>query len=143
MEFLSDFATAQAVGGLEPHADYNQLFSSPAQDIEGVFGIWSGAATFYPGDSLTLILENETTIGPDPWLAVYYDPGDTGPLETGGDFYNFFVLGFYPASYDPDSDISDDTSGYSSAAATTTASTAAATQSTWNNPAYPIVPDVA
>lgn len=143
MEYLSDFATAQAVGGLEAHADYNQLFSSPAQDIQGVFGIWGGAATFFPGESLTLVLENGTTIGPDPWLAVYYDPGDTGPLETGGDFYNFFVLGFYPASYDPDSDTSDDSSDSNGAAATTTASSAAATPSTWNNPAYPTVPDVA
>lgn len=25
-------------------------------------------------------------------------------METGGDFYNFFVLGFYPALYDPEAD---------------------------------------
>lgn len=143
VDYLSDFASAQGVGGLEAHANYDQLLSSPAQDIQGVFGIWGGAATFYLGDSLTLVLENGTTIGPDPWLAVYYDPGDTGPLETGGDFYNFFVLGLYSASYDPDSDTSDGSSDSNSAAATTTASSAAATPSLRNNPAYPTVPDVA
>lgn len=37
-----------------------------------------------------------------PFLGVYYSQGPTGPLQTGGDFFNFFVLGFYPDSYDPD-----------------------------------------
>jgi hypothetical protein len=56
---------------------------------------------FYPGETLTIVLKNTTVVGPTPWLAVYNSIGNTGPLETGGDFYNFFVLGLYPASYDP------------------------------------------
>jgi hypothetical protein len=94
-----------------------------------------------------MVLENGTQVGPTPWLAVYNYPSETGPLETGGDFYNFFVLGSYPASYNPTS--TDDSSAATSAAATSAAAasssfpSAAATssqapmQTSWGNPAYP------
>lgn len=59
---------------------------------------WQGAATFYPGETITYLLENGTEVH-DNWLALYNSPGPTGPLQTGGDFYNFFVLGLYPASF--------------------------------------------
>jgi len=123
------------------------LFDSAALDIQAGVNVFGGGATFYPGDTLTMVLENGTQIGPTPWLAVYNYPGATGPLETGGDFYNFFVLGFYPASYN--STTTDDTSAATSAAATSAAAasssfpSAAATssqapmQTSWGNPAYP------
>ena len=41
------------MGGLEPHADWNSLFASPAQDIQGTSSIWNGGGTFYPGDTIT------------------------------------------------------------------------------------------
>lgn len=96
IDYLTQFAASNSVGGLEPHADWNGLMASPAQDIQGVSSIWHGGATFYPGDTITFVLENGTQIGPDPWLAIYSGGSDTGPLATGGDFYNFFVLGLYP-----------------------------------------------
>ena len=65
---------------------------SAALDIQAYFDVFSGGATFYPGDTITFVLENGTSIT-DNFLAVYNSPGPTGPLETGGDFYNFFVLG--------------------------------------------------
>lgn len=80
------------MGSLEPHADFNQLMTSPAQDIQSIFSTWGGGATFYPGDQLNFALENGTQVD-SQWLAVYNYPQSTGPLETGGDFYNFFVLG--------------------------------------------------
>lgn len=120
---------------------------SPALDIQGLYEVFAGGETFYPGDTYTLTFENGTTLGPRPWLALYNSPGDTGPLETGGDFYNFFVLGFYPASYFEQLDELT-----ASAASATPTATSAATSiispvsvpapTSWENPAYPDHPDV-
>ncbi|KAL9111246.1 MAG: hypothetical protein Q9227_004324 [Pyrenula ochraceoflavens] len=99
-DYLSRFAALNSPGALEPHADWNWLMDNPVQDILNSFSTWSGAAIFYPGDSLTYTFENGSTLE-DKWVALY-NQGDTGPLETGGDFYNFFVLGFYPVSFTPD-----------------------------------------
>ncbi|KAI9641314.1 hypothetical protein NHQ30_010116 [Ciborinia camelliae] len=144
--YLSDFASVNSVGTLEAHSDWNQLMLSAAQDIQGSFNVFSGAATFYPGDNITFVLENGTS-WTEKYLAIYDSPGPTGPLQTGGDFYNFFVLGFYPASYDPDANDSEDDSSIESA---TSSMTAAATSTTttpaptgWNNTAYPDIPDIA
>ena len=120
---------------------------SPALDIQGFFDVFSGGATFYPGDTITFKLENGTEIS-EYYLAIYNSPGPTGPLETGGDFYNFFVLGFYPASFDP---FADGSAASSSAAPSSTPTSAAASTVTssatptlsWNNSAYPEIPDVA
>jgi hypothetical protein len=149
--YLTQFALKNSAGTLEPHADWNQLMLSAAQDIQGLFNVFSGGATFYPGDTITFALENGTEIS-DYYLAIYNSPGPTGPLETGGDFYNFFVLGFYPASFDSDSiDNTTDSSASSSAAPSSTptaaatstvVSSAAPTPSSWDNPAYPDSPDV-
>jgi hypothetical protein len=154
--YLTEFASKNSVGTLEPNADWNQLMLSAAQDIQGIFNVFSGGATFYPGDTITFKLENGTEIS-DRYVAVYNSQGATGPLETGGDFYNFFVLGFYPASFDPDLidnntvNISDSSAASSSAArssASATQAVSAATSSaapvlSWNNTAYPQIPDVA
>ncbi|KAL9095721.1 MAG: hypothetical protein Q9165_002153 [Trypethelium subeluteriae] len=103
VEFLTQFAAAQSGGTLEPNADWNQLFASPAADIQSYIAIWTGGATLYPGDTLTITFENGTELS-SVWQGLYNSPGDTGPLETAGDFYNFFVLNFYPASFQVDND---------------------------------------
>jgi len=124
---------------------------SAAQDIQGFFNVFSGGATFYPGDTITFKLENGTEIS-DDYLAVYNSPGPTGPLETGGDFYNFFVLGFYPASFNPDPGNSTTDPSASSSATPASTSAAGATSTavssatpilSWNSTAYPLIPDVA
>ncbi|KAI0114150.1 hypothetical protein GGR51DRAFT_578351 [Nemania sp. FL0031] len=159
--YLEQFAANNSVGMLEPHADWNQLMLSPALDILGYYDVFSGSATFYPGDTITFTFENGTSQTED-YLGVYFSQGPTGPLETGGDFYNFFVLGFYPANFDPYGDYGDsdneneDGSGGSissgasatstgvSASSTTMSQPAATTTiSGWGNIAYPDVPDVA
>lgn len=141
--YLSDFASVNSQGTLEAHADWNQLMLSAAQDIQGFFNVFSGGATFYPGDNITFVLENGSS-WTENYLAIYDSPGPTGPLQTGGDFYNFFVLGFYPASYDPDTDDSeDDSSDDTSIASATSSATAAPTPTGWDNDAYPTIPDVA
>lgn len=98
VDYTKTFASRQSFGMVEPHADWNQLMVSPAQEIFGVSYL-SDAAPFYAGDQMSLSFENGTTVN-GSWTALYSSPGFTGPLETGGDFYNFFVLGNYPANYD-------------------------------------------
>ncbi|KAF9631369.1 hypothetical protein BFW01_g2231 [Lasiodiplodia theobromae] len=97
--FLTDFAALNSFGLVEPHADWNSLMSRPPQDILGEMNTFSTSALFYPGEDLTFTLENGTALS-TPWVAFYNDQGCTGPLSTPGDFYNFFVLGLLPASYD-------------------------------------------
>ncbi|OCL11266.1 hypothetical protein AOQ84DRAFT_386953 [Glonium stellatum] len=97
-EYLTKFAALNSAGTLEPHADWNQLMTSPALDIQGSLSVFAGAATFYPGDDLAFVFENGTELDYN-WLAIYDNPYPTGPLTTGGDFYNYFVLGLLPASY--------------------------------------------
>ncbi|KAI9685014.1 MAG: hypothetical protein M1822_005406 [Bathelium mastoideum] len=96
-DYVSSFASQQSFGMLEPHADWNQVMTSPAQEIFGL-NSFSEAAPFYAGDQMNLVFENGST-AQNRWLALFGSPGFTGPLETGGDFYNFFVLGLYPANF--------------------------------------------
>lgn len=98
VNYTKTFASRQSFGMVEPHADWNQLMVTPAQELFGVSYL-SDAAPFYAGDQMSLSFENGTTVS-QRWTALYASPGFTGPLETGGDFYNFFVLGNYPANYD-------------------------------------------
>ncbi|CAG8972123.1 hypothetical protein HYALB_00008128 [Hymenoscyphus albidus] len=93
------FATKNAIGLVEQHADWNSLMRSAAQDNQGDINIFGGRVTFYFGDTVTFVLENGTQIH-DDCIAIYYSPGNAGPLETGGDFYNYFVLGILPDSYE-------------------------------------------
>lgn len=97
-DYLTKFAALNSAGTLEPHADWNQLMTSPAMDIQGSVSVFAGAATFYPGDNLTFTFENGTELD-YYWVAIYDNPNPTGPLTTGGDFYNYYVLGLLPASY--------------------------------------------
>ena len=99
VDWLEQFARDQSFGMVEPDADWNQLMNSPAQYLMGGANTISGAATFYPGDALDIEYENGT-IYEWQWLALYNSPGFTGPLATGGDFYNFFVLGIEPSNWE-------------------------------------------
>jgi hypothetical protein len=130
------------------------LMESAALDIQGLFEVFAGSATFYPGDSITFEFENGTVLDPMPFYALYNSPGDTGPLATGGDFYNFFVLGFYPAAYieqleaeeeaDPSDTSSDDSSNDNTSddSSDPTTDTSDDAPTSWDNPAYPDKPDV-
>ncbi|KAL9096766.1 MAG: hypothetical protein Q9165_001254 [Trypethelium subeluteriae] len=100
VQYLKEFATKQSIGNLEPHADWNQLMSASIKDvtgdITGDYSLFEAGITFHPGETLTIVREDNHTEGPEPFLAIYNDHGPTGPLVTGGDFYNFFVLGLFP-----------------------------------------------
>lgn len=152
--YLRQFAAANAIGNLESNADWNDLMSSFASYIQDDYSIFESYVEFYPGDTITLGFENGTTLDPQPWVAVYNSQGPTGPLATGGDFYNFFVLGFYPASFDvnaPDpcaaaantTDSSNATATSANPASANTSSVAAETSATsWPDSAYPAHADI-
>lgn len=72
---------------------------SPAQFVVGGANTFSGGATFYPGDKMTVKWQNGSEKILE-WVSLYNSPGFTGPLRTGGDFYNFFVLGIPPANWE-------------------------------------------
>lgn len=99
VEYLTQFAEVNAFGTLEPHGDWNQIMYNPIQDILQYYDTFSGEATFYWGDGINFTLANGTIVE-DYWTALYTNTEFTGPLTTGGDFYNYFVLGLLPASYD-------------------------------------------
>ena len=144
-DFLSQFAAANSIGNLEPHADWNDLMSSYAANIQDDYSIFESYIEFYPGETITLAFENDTQRDPKPWLAIYNRPGPTGPLATGGDFYNFFVLGFHPALFDPnapDPCAATTTSDNSTAATNTSSSNAATTATSWPDSAYPTTADI-
>ncbi|CAO2651399.1 Nn.00g039690.m01.CDS01 [Neocucurbitaria sp. VM-36] len=98
VEYLGKVASLNSFGGLEAHADWNQLFAMPGLNIRGERSIWDGYINFFPGDEIKLVVENGTDYL-DYWLALYNEPYATGPLTTGGDFYNYFVLGLLPDSF--------------------------------------------
>ncbi|KAI1359747.1 hypothetical protein F5Y08DRAFT_349398 [Xylaria arbuscula] len=156
--YLEQFASNNSFGTLEPHADWNQLMLSPVGDILGYFTAFSGGARFYPGDTITWTFENGTSLT-EEFIGIYLSQGPTGPLQTGGDFYNFFVLGFYPADFDPygsnegdetggdssgdDGDITTSMVATSSAPSPSSTAPPPAAMTGWNNDAYPSTPDVA
>ena len=152
--FLTQFAAANSVGNVEPNADWNDLMSSFAAYIQDDYSIFESYVEFYPGDTITLGFENGTVLDPQPWVAIYNSPGPTGPLATGGDFYNFFVLGLYPASFDANAtdpcaasdgstDSSNSTATSTNSTSTNTSSTdAGATATSWPDSAYPNNTDI-
>ncbi|KAF1837498.1 hypothetical protein BDW02DRAFT_565981 [Decorospora gaudefroyi] len=99
-QFLTQYADLNAWGYVERHAEWNALMSHPTLDIQGGLTTLSGGGSFYPGDNLTFTFENNSYIE-TVWVAIYTGhPNSTGPLATGGDFYNYHVLGLLPESYD-------------------------------------------
>lgn len=99
MEFLTDLASLNGFGNVDPHADWNQLFTTPTLDILGDESLFFGYLAFYPGNDLVIMFENSTEPINTTWIARYNEPYNTGPLTTGGDFYNYFVLNQLPASF--------------------------------------------
>lgn len=143
-DYLAQLTAMNAIGGLEPHADWNQLMSNPVLDVLGQYSILEGYITFYPGETMTLTLANGTTLGPVQFYASYNGPENTGPLVTGGDFYNFFVLGFYPASYDPYAFQTSEPTPSATVEQTSTETTETdfPTPTSLDHPAYPYNPDI-
>lgn len=140
LAYLTQFAAVNAIGGLEPHADWNQLMSSSALSIQHAYSVFESSTTFYPGENITFKFENGTE-QTSPWRAIYNSPGETGPLATGGDFYNFFVLGLPPASLDIEDDMDSDVA-VTETFTSNSSLTAPATPTSWSDSAYPQHPDV-
>jgi hypothetical protein len=99
VDYLTSLVAPNSDGYLEPHADWNSLLNSPAQEIQGYLSVFQ-RLLLYPGNDLSFTLENGTFID-TLWLAMYAESSPTGPLSTPGDFYNYFVLGLLPDGFDP------------------------------------------
>lgn len=143
--YLESFASGNVAGSLEPHTDWNRLMFSFAQDIQGSFNVFSGQTPFFPGETITFEFDNGTS-RTESNLGIYSDPGPTGPLETGGDFYNFFVLGRLPASFDASLGLEDPSNVGTptpEAPLPDAAPSSPPLPPSWNSPAYPETPDVA
>ena len=122
-KFLETFAKQQAFGGIEPNADWNSLMSSAVSDVQGTLSVFEGSAIFYPGENITFTFENGTVEQDLPWLAkfsIFADPDDSPLIQTGQQFYDWFVLGI-------DSTPSANDDSGSDAASATAAVTAATT----------------
>lgn len=98
VDYLTRFAALNVYGSLEPHGDWNQIMYNPVQDILSIYDVFTMDAPFYWGDSLNFTMKNGSTVE-TPWTALYTNADFTGPLTTGGDYYNYFVLGLLPANY--------------------------------------------
>ena len=143
--FLTQFAVINTPGNVEPNADYNDLMSSPAGDVRGLYSTFEGNTIFYPGENITFNFENGSTTGSLPWLALYSPLiADSPPsLATGQDLYDYFVLGQAPASNSSAATSFTAASSTVAGAAATTTGSADATPSNWGYPpAYPNDPVV-
>lgn len=96
VSFLTQFAARNSLGRLEANAEWNDLMGHPTVDILGTDTVFTDDAIFYPGDELNFTMENATTLETF-WQAYYNYPYLTGAITTGGDMYNAFVLGIFPA----------------------------------------------
>lgn len=140
VEYLTQFAEKQAFGGLEPHSDWNQLMGSPTLAIQGLPTLWGGSATFYPGDDLVFLMENGTEFA-TKWYGTFHGDSGSGPLETGGDFYNSFVLELLPASDEEDPEEIPEKRRDENPKASKR-ETPPRARTSWNNAAYPSNPDI-
>lgn len=100
VDFLKNYAALNSFGTLEPHADYNQLMSNPATDIQGYLSAWEGSSPFWPGNEITFAFDNGTEPLTLPWLATYTIADDTPLITSADDFYQIFVLGQAPVVAD-------------------------------------------
>ena len=157
VSFLTQYAVIHTPGNVEPHADYNDLMSSAAGDVQGIYSAFEGNTLFYPGENITFNFENQSTTGSLPWLALYspFIADNPPSITTGQDLYDYFVLGIDSATSSNSSAASTSVPAAASTsfapassttvgAAATTASSAAASPSNWGDyfVAYPLDPIV-
>lgn len=145
LEYYKNFAAINSQGYLDPHAEWNDLMYSPAANIQGLVGAYTGSSPFYPGDVFSLVLENGTGIGDWTWLAVLNNPNDAGAVTSVSEFYDAFVA--FDGLDDTTEDLKKRKRATSSASATTAATalqtaTPSATPTAWSDSAYPEAPFV-
>ena len=94
--WLTRFAARNSFGLLDPNTDWNGLMSSPAADIQGYPGTFTGQSPFYPGNTLNFTQENGEVISTQ-WRSLANVPFDAPPISNGPDVYQYFVLYKIPA----------------------------------------------
>ena len=106
---------------------------SPAADIQGLVGPYTGSSPFYPGEVFSLVLENGTSIENWTWLAVLNDPTDEGAVTSVSEFYDVFVA--FGSSAGSAQDLKK--RRVVARATETQASVPSAVPTSWSNFAYP------
>lgn len=117
----------------------------PTLDLLNDESVFFGDVLFYPGDELNFSMENDTEI--DTYWEAYYNYAYlTGPIATGGDMYNAFVLGLFPAEGNETATHLDDSVNVArrqdSTPAAETVAEIAASWAAGSSGAYPANPDV-
>lgn len=156
IKYLTQYAVIHSPGNVEPHADWNEMMSSAAGDVQGIYSSFEGSSIFYPGENITFKFENGSDTGNLPWLAFYSNNiiDDPPSLSSGQDLYNYFIFGELPATAtiaaaSTLATAAASTSGAAGStaaaeAAATTTGAAEATPSSWDYPNfYPEDPIVA
>ena len=168
--FLTRYSELNSFGTVEAHADFNQLFDSPALDIQYEVSSFDISSPFYYTDILNIALENGTTLPTMEFQAnANFDFGtDLSCVTSALDFYNMFVVLTDGCPVSSDEESGSDTDGETSTSASTDPPTATSSSSAtdatstsdvsgdegetsdeeendWSSAtsAYPIPPDVA
>ncbi|KAI4192629.1 MAG: hypothetical protein LQ346_004227 [Caloplaca aetnensis] len=126
-KFLKDFAASNVQGYIEPHADWNNLMSSAASDVQFVLSTFEGSSIFYPGANISFKFENGSDTGNLPWLAqfsIFGDPENAPLITTGQELFDWYVWGV-----DSTPDDYSSVTAISSFASTTASATASALES--------------
>ena len=119
--WLTQFASENSFGLLDPNADWNALMQSPAGDIQFKPTTLTGGTPFIPGNkTLNYKLANGTLIE-SQWLAIVDISADFPSIRNGQELYDSAVLGIYPDEDDSDGEDSADDSPSASAVANATA----------------------
>ncbi|KAG8528410.1 uncharacterized protein KY384_007328 [Bacidia gigantensis] len=130
--YLEDFATHNVQGYIEPNADFNNLITTPANDIQGILSTFEGSSIFYPGVNITFKFENGTVVDSDPWLATwgpFTDPSDAPNIITGQQLFDWFILGIDNTEVPDDTPTSSVAADATATDAPTSSSSAAADSS--------------
>ncbi|KAL8760522.1 MAG: hypothetical protein Q9184_003301 [Pyrenodesmia sp. 2 TL-2023] len=132
-KFLRDFAASNVQGYIEPHADWNNLMSSAASDIQYVLSTFEGSSIFYPGANISFKFENGSDTGTLPWLAqfsIFGNPENAPLITTGKELFDWYVWGVDSTPDEYSSGTASPSLAITTASATATALDSSATVDT-------------
>ena len=120
---------------------WNELISSPAGDVQGIYSAFEGNIPFYPGENITFNFENGSSTGSLPWLAILNASiiDDPPLLNTGQEIYDYFVLQIVP-SISGTSALSTSSPAAASTASPLTAATTPSAAAFSATPDYTVTP---
>ena len=94
--WLTQFASENSFGLLDPNADWSALMQTPAGDIQFIPTPLTGGTPFFPDDDQLYYKLSNGTVVESEWLTVVSVPLDLPDIKNGQDLYNFAVLELLP-----------------------------------------------